>query len=64
LTKDVFSFLLVYHFNALESETKLPFNIDYSNTIPKNYTVLGQRYDQGGIMYHLNLFSIHQQNNS
>lgn len=63
LTKDVFSFLPVYHFNALESETKLPFNIDYSNTIPKNYSVLGQRYDQGGIMYHLNLFSIHQQNN-
>ncbi len=47
IAKNIFSFLPVYQFNSLESETKLPFNMDYSNTLPKKYNVLGQRYHHG-----------------
>ncbi len=48
LIKEKFNYLPIYHFNALESETKLPFNIDYSNTLPKKYSVLAQRYEHDG----------------
>jgi hypothetical protein len=48
LINEQFSYLPIYHFNALESEAKLPFSMDYSNTLPKKYNVLGQRYENDG----------------
>lgn len=48
LINEPYSYLPIYHFNALESETKLPFSIDYSNTLPQKYNVLAQKYENDG----------------